>query len=69
MDLRIRPEPTPEERRAIELALTRAAADPGPDPLQSRWRAAAIRENVGAETSREDQATARPRSSPGATRA
>ena len=40
MNVVIKPEPTSEERRAIEAAL--AAAQDGPPAHASRWRAAAL---------------------------
>jgi hypothetical protein len=65
MEFEIRPEPSPEEREAVVAALERLLArDPVPAAYRSRWRDEAVRENVDA-----DYATARPRSSPGATRA
>ena len=65
MEYEIRPEPRPEEREAIVLALERLLArDPTPPAYRSRWREAAVRENLDV-----DYATARPRSRPGATRA
>ena len=42
MNVAIKPEPTPEERRAIDAAL--AAAQAGPPAYASRWRAAALAE-------------------------
>ena len=47
MKLEIRPEPSPEERKAIEEALARAlAATPRP---ASAWREAGVRENTERE--------------------
>jgi hypothetical protein len=61
----IEPEPDPKEQQALTLALERlVAGERLPAPYRSVWRQAAILENV-----EDDQATARPRSSPGATRA
>jgi hypothetical protein len=46
-----RPEPDPEEREAVALALERLlAADELPPAYRSRWRAAGIAENLGLET-------------------
>jgi hypothetical protein len=42
VDLEISPEPTDEERRAIEAALS--AAEAGDQADASRWRAAGLRE-------------------------
>jgi hypothetical protein len=71
MERRIRPEPTPEERAAILAALERLLSeDARPPAYRSAWRDAGVRENL--DNSGEDGdygATARPRSSPGATRA
>jgi hypothetical protein len=68
VELEIRPEPAPEERAAIEIALERLPAGPAlPPAYTSGWRAAGIAENI--ELGRTAYATARPRSSPGATRA
>ena len=68
MELRIDPEPGPEERKAIELALERLL-DVGalPAAYTSAWRDAGIHENI--EAGKTAYATARPRSRPGATRA
>ncbi len=65
MDLEIEPQPSPEEREAIEVALRRLIEGPSiPAAYRSAWRAEGIREAV------EDQdAEAGPRSSFGATRA
>jgi hypothetical protein len=66
--LEIRPEPSPQERAAIELALERLVGDGNlPAAYASRWRQAGIAENV--DLGPTAYATARPRSSPGATRA
>jgi hypothetical protein len=68
VDAEIRPEPTAEEREAIEHALERLLAGPElPAGYSSRWREAGIAENI--EFRKTAYATARPRSSPGATRA
>jgi hypothetical protein len=62
--LDITPEPTVEEREAIETALrTLLAGNSLPPAYASAWRKAALREAI------EDQAVARPRKSRGATRA
>jgi hypothetical protein len=65
VDVELTPDPAPEEREAIEVALRKLiAGSAAPVSYQSAWRAAGIREAV------EDQAAdARPRSSFGATRA
>jgi hypothetical protein len=63
MKLEIKPEPSPEERTAIEGALARVLA--APSRLRSAWREAGVREN----TQDDAQAAARPRKRPGATRA
>ena len=68
MDVEIRPQPSPEERSALLAALERLLAEPElPAAYRSRWRELGIRENAGSEIGYE--AAARPRSSPGATRA
>jgi len=67
MRLEIKPEPSSAERTAIERALARTL-DAAPR-LRSAWREAGVRENTEPEPSGEDQAAARPRKSPGATRA
>ena len=68
MQLEIRPEPSPDERKAIEAALERLlAARDLPAAYRSRWREAGIGENI--EFGKTAYATARPRSRPGATRA
>ena len=65
MDYEIRPEPPARDRGAVVAALERLlAGDPVPPAYRSRWREEGVRENVDA-----DYATARPRRSPGATRA
>jgi hypothetical protein len=59
------PEPEPEEREAVTLALQRLlTGERVPAAFRSAWRQAGISESVAP-----DYATARPRSSPGATRA
>jgi hypothetical protein len=68
VELEIRPEPSPRERKAIENAFERLlAAGELPAAYRSRWREAGIAENI--EFGKTAYATARPRSSPGATRA
>jgi hypothetical protein len=68
VELEIDPEPTPEERAAIELALEQLFGDgAATTAYTSRWRQAGITENV--ELGPTAYATARPRSRPGATRA
>jgi hypothetical protein len=68
VELRIEPEPTPEEREAIGIALERLLGDESlPAAYASRWRDAGIHENIDA--GKTAYATARPRRSPGATRA
>jgi DNA-directed RNA polymerase specialized sigma24 family protein len=63
------PEPTPEEREAIEQALERAA-DGLPPQYRSAWLAAGMRENAAPLEDALDPAYAgRPRSTRGATRA
>jgi hypothetical protein len=46
MEPEIRPEPTPEERAAILVALERLLADSRPAAYRSAWREAGIRENL-----------------------
>jgi hypothetical protein len=48
VDFLVSPEPDPEEREALTLALERVlpAAD-GPPAYASRWRSAGIAENLG----------------------
>jgi hypothetical protein len=44
----VRPQPEPEEREALELALGRLlGADSGPAAYRSEWRRAALEEGVG----------------------
>jgi hypothetical protein len=65
VDFVVEPEPTAEEREALTAALERLlAGEQVPAPYRSAWRQAGIAENV-----KPGYATARPRSSPGATRA
>jgi hypothetical protein len=50
VDVEIRPEPSPEERRALLASLERLLAEPEPPPAyRSGWRKEGIRENVDAE--------------------
>jgi hypothetical protein len=64
MDVEITPEPTPEERGAIEAALRRLLGGNAlPPAYASAWRKAGLRE------AQEPYAGARPRKSLGATRA
>lgn len=66
MEYEINPEPNKDEREAIVAAIERLLRrDPTPAAYRSRWRHAAVSENVDED----DQATARPRRRPGATRA
>ena len=68
MELEIRPEPGPRGREAIAAALARLLSrDALPAAYRSCWREAGIAENI--EAGKTAYATARPRSSPGATRA
>jgi hypothetical protein len=48
MELRIRPEPTAMERKAIERALTRASSRDG-GGRASRWREEGVRENTAGD--------------------
>lgn len=50
MELDITPEPTPDERRAIELALA-DEPDAGRDarPARSAWQEQGVRENTAAD--------------------
>ena len=65
VEFEIRPEPKPREREAVVAALERLLAGVRTPPAyRSRWRDAGLRENAPAA-----YATARPRRSPGATRA
>ena len=62
MDVEIKPEPGPDERAAIVIALRRLTVrSAAPLAYTSAWRKAGLREAV------EDQAVARPRKSLGAT--
>jgi hypothetical protein len=48
VELIIRPEPDPEEREALALALERlSSATEVPPAYTSRWRGAGIAENLG----------------------
>lgn len=67
MKLEIKPDPSPAERKAIERALALVLGSPS--RLRSAWREAGVRENTQPEAQSEAQAAARPRRSPGATRA
>jgi hypothetical protein len=58
VDFIARPEPDPEAREAIAVALGRLLAGDGPPPAyRSRWRAEGIAENLDGE----DEAPARRR--------
>jgi len=47
VDVEIRPEPSPEERRALLASLERLLADPEPPAAyRSRWRKQALLENI-----------------------
>jgi hypothetical protein len=66
----LEPEAKPDQHAAVALALEPLLTqDALPAPYRSAWRAAGIAENVADETATGAYATARPRSSPGATRA
>jgi hypothetical protein len=67
MKLEIKPDPSPAERKAIERALALVLGAPW--RLRSAWGEAGVRENTQPEAPSERQAAARPRKSPGATRA
>jgi hypothetical protein len=70
MELVLEPEPEPDQRAAVALALERLLTqDTLPAPYRSAWRAAGIAENVADESAAGAYATALPRSSPDATRA
>ena len=72
MELEIRPEPTPEERRAIVEALSSGVDGSMPETLRSRWRLRGVREGTTEPAFvpfGPAYVTARPRSRPGATRA
>lgn len=47
MELEIRPEPSPEEREALERAFARLLAEP--EDGRSAWWAAGVRESVSPE--------------------
>jgi hypothetical protein len=49
MDVVIEPEPSPEERDAIELMLAQLQDDELPPEYRSGWRRAGIAENVEAD--------------------
>jgi hypothetical protein len=50
MDVEIRPEPSPEERRALLASLERLLADPQPPAAyRSRWRKQGLLENIAPE--------------------
>jgi hypothetical protein len=50
VELEIRPEPTDDERRAIEAAVEAAGLAPKrPGAYESPWRAAALREAAGSD--------------------
>ena len=50
VDVEIRPEPRPEDRRALLASLEELLADPEPPAAyRSGWRKQGIRENVDAE--------------------
>jgi hypothetical protein len=68
VDVEIRPEPSPEERRALLAVLDELLAEPErPAPYRSAWRELGILEN--AEPEGDYETVALPRSSPGAIRA
>ena len=68
MEYQIRPEPAAVEREAIVAALEQLLPrDRVPGAYRSAWRAEGVRENTDSEGVA--YAGARPRSSPGATRA
>jgi hypothetical protein len=50
VELEIRPEPTDDERRAIEAAVEAAGLAPKrPGAYESPWRAAALRDAAGSD--------------------
>jgi hypothetical protein len=50
VDVEIRPEPSPEERRALLASLERLLADPEPPAAyRSGWRKQALLENIAPE--------------------
>jgi hypothetical protein len=68
MEVEITPEPSPDERRALLASVESLSAAPGPPAVyRSGWRERGIVENTQADDGYET--VARPRSSPGATRA
>ena len=70
MQLHIEPDLDPDEQKALTLALERllSGALP-PAAYRSDWRQAGIAENLESEPPDYGEATERPRSNPGATRA
>jgi hypothetical protein len=51
VEVEIRPEPTPEERKALLAAVSALLArDPLPAAYRSAWRQEGIRENLEAQT-------------------
>lgn len=65
MDFSVSPDPDPEDREAVTIALERLlGGEHVPPAFRSAWRHEGVVENLGV-----DYATARPRSNPGATRA
>jgi hypothetical protein len=55
MEIEIRPEPGPEERKAILAGLEQLLVEEGlPAPYRSGWRAEGIRENVEAPDEERD---------------
>jgi hypothetical protein len=65
MEFKLEPEPAPEEREVVTIALKRLlGGERVPPAHRSAWRRLGVIENLG-----DCYATARPRSSPGATRA
>jgi hypothetical protein len=54
VDFETRPKPDPEQEQALILALERLlVGDVMPPAYRSRWRAAGIAENLGAEAANE----------------
>ncbi len=67
MDFEITPKPSPAEREALAAAFLKLlSGEVAPQAYLSVWRNAGIRENAGDD---DGYATARPRKSPGASRA